>query len=77
MEPKVKIQLVINQNIPKIADNFSDVFLLNPSGKLSSEMKKTYHYKIKPVYPPGMLWRLEKNGTSTKIPAQISTAREY
>ncbi|MEH2322819.1 MAG: glycosyltransferase family 39 protein [Nostoc sp.] len=68
LEPKVKIQLVTNENIPKIADNFSDVFLLNPSSKLSSEMKKTYHYKIKPVYEPGMLWRLEKNGASTRSP---------
>ncbi|MBD2212114.1 glycosyltransferase family 39 protein [Nostoc linckia FACHB-104] len=65
LEPKVKLQLLTKQNIPTISDN-SEVFLLNPARNVSSGIEKTYNYKMKPVYQPGMLWRLEKNVTSQK-----------
>ncbi len=44
MEPKVKFQLVVKQkipNIPKISNNFTEVFFFNPSQKLLSGIKQS------------------------------------
>ena len=58
LEPKVKLQLVIEPNIPKIPDDFSDVFLYNTSDKIRKELGKKYNIKI--VDPKAKIWRLEK-----------------
>ncbi|RCJ39723.1 hypothetical protein A6770_11600 [Nostoc minutum NIES-26] len=54
---KVHIQLVIEPNIPNIANGFSDIFLYNPSKVFQSKLEKTS--KLNVVYKRGRLWRLE------------------
>ena len=56
LDPKVKLQLVIEPNIPKIADGFSDVFLFRPFNGLRDALKK--EYKMETVHLVGDLWRL-------------------
>jgi len=51
-------QLVIQPNIPKISDGFSDVFLYNTSSKIQTELGKKY--KIKIVDERAKIWRMEK-----------------
>ncbi|MFB2979485.1 glycosyltransferase family 39 protein [Microseira sp. BLCC-F43] len=58
LEPKVKLQLVIEPNIPKIPDGFSDVFLYNTSSKIQTELGKKY--KIKIVDERAKIWHMEK-----------------
>lgn len=58
LEPKVKLQLVIEPNIPKIPDGFSDVFVYNTSSKIQTELKKKYNIKI--VDERAKISRLEK-----------------
>lgn len=68
LDPKVRFQLVLEPNIPKICDGFSDVFLFNASNALQYRLQKELNYKIEPIYlssskfgQPGRgLWRLEK-----------------
>lgn len=60
LEPQVQFLLVNGQNIPKIPDSFSDVFLFRPSTELQSELKKEQKYRLQVVYELGHLWRLQK-----------------
>ena len=61
LNPKVKLQLVSEPNIPKIPQGFSDVFIFNPSKTLKSGLETTYHYKIEPLNPSELqLWQLKK-----------------
>ncbi|MBD1933928.1 MULTISPECIES: glycosyltransferase family 39 protein [Cyanophyceae] len=61
LEPKVKLQLVTEPNLPKMADGFSDVFLLDPSKEWRSKLEKEQNYKIN-LLEEGQysLWKLEK-----------------
>jgi hypothetical protein len=58
LDPKVKLQLVIEPKIPKIPDGFSDVFVYNTSSKIQTELGKKY--KIKIVDERAKIRRLEK-----------------
>jgi uncharacterized membrane protein len=62
LEPKVQLQLVIEPNIPKIADNFSDIFLYRPSRTLRSGIEQAQGYKTEPAYQDSdiWLWKLSK-----------------
>ena len=62
LEPKVQLQLVIEPNIPKIADNFSDIFLYRPSRTLRSGIEQAQGYKTEPAYQDSDIWlyRLSK-----------------
>ncbi len=64
LEPKVKLQLVIQPNIPKIADGFSDVFLFRPFNGLRDALKK--EYKMEFVHRAGELWQLANFSGGTK-----------
>jgi uncharacterized membrane protein len=61
LEPKVRLQLVVEQNISRIPDGFSDVFLFCPSKELQDGIKKEHKVKIAPVFEGTLsLWKLEK-----------------
>ncbi len=67
LAPKVRLQLVKEPNIPQISNNFSDVFLYNPSHNSSLKaflykLEKQQKYKIeKDVYQDKLgLWKLVK-----------------
>lgn len=49
LEPKVQLQVLIEPNIPQIADGYSDVFLYYPSETLLYGIDKKQNYKIEPV----------------------------
>ena len=63
LEPKVKFQVAIRPNIPKITDGFSDVFLLMPSDSLRKEIEKAEESKIDLVLENQIvtLWKLAKS----------------
>jgi uncharacterized membrane protein len=50
LESKVHFQLFKNSNIPKRSPGFTNVFFLNPSGKLQKGIEKKYKSKLKTVY---------------------------
>ncbi|MDB9514257.1 glycosyltransferase family 39 protein [Kamptonema animale CS-326] len=58
LENKVKLQVVPGENLPKIPDGFSEIFLFYPSKKLQLNLEKDEKYKLDSVYPNGNLWRL-------------------
>jgi hypothetical protein len=61
LNPKVKLQLVSEPNIPKIPQEFSDIFVFNPSKTLKSGLEKLYNYKVEPLNPSELqLWQLKK-----------------
>lgn len=61
LEPKVRLQLVAEQNISGIPDGFSDVFLFSPSEEFQDGLEKEHKVKIEPVYEGTLsLWKLEK-----------------
>ena len=61
LDPKVRLQLVVEPNIPKIPDNFSDVFVFNPTPALKSGLEKNYNSTVEPVEPSEiLLWKLKK-----------------
>lgn len=63
LDPKVQLQVVVEPNIPKIPDGFSDVFLLLPTKEWRSEVEKQYNAQAKLIYSDKMnawLWKLEK-----------------
>ena len=62
LDPKVHFQLVTAPNIPKIADNFSDIFLYRPSRTLRSGIEQAQGYKTEPAYQDSDIWlyRLSK-----------------
>ena len=74
LEPKVKIQLLppvkSSTNIPKIANNFTDVFLLTPSKELREGIEKQQNFQVESVYDGSklnpvksdiFLWKLLKS----------------
>jgi uncharacterized membrane protein len=71
LEPKVRLQLMAKSNIPKTPDNYSDVFLYNPSESLKSGLERVYKSDIKLILETqqsemkdygayGSFWKLEK-----------------
>lgn len=67
LAPQVKLQLVMEPNIPKIPDGFTDVFLYNPSEALRRGLQKEQNYKIELIYEakkpaPTTLWKLVEKG---------------
>ncbi|MCF2149546.1 glycosyltransferase family 39 protein [Desmonostoc muscorum LEGE 12446] len=68
LEPKVRFLLVNNQKIPKIPNEFSDVFLLNPSDNWRGIIEKKYKFKTDIVYSDNYysVWKLTKRGNSRR-----------
>ncbi|MFB2972217.1 glycosyltransferase family 39 protein [Aerosakkonema sp. BLCC-F183] len=64
LDPKVRLQLLVKPNIPKISQGFSDVFLYKPSDGLRMKLEKEQSYQSKPMQELGkfqdQLWKLEK-----------------
>lgn len=71
IKPEVRFQLVVESNIPRISDRFSDVFLFRPSDDILEKMQKQQNYNIDPIYhyrkmwigrneSKILLWRIEK-----------------
>jgi uncharacterized membrane protein len=62
LAPKVRIQLMMESNDPKIYKGFSDVFLFRPSEELLDKLKKKPNSKLEPVYQYTKSWlgRLDK-----------------
>lgn len=62
LKPSVKLQLVVDPNIPNIPEEVSDVFLLSPSDHLKQGIEKKYKSNIKTVFGDEYLWvmKLEK-----------------
>ncbi|MBL1176430.1 glycosyltransferase family 39 protein [Pantanalinema sp. GBBB05] len=50
LDPKVKLQLVLEPNAPKIPTGFSDILLLNTSKDLSKTIEKTTDYQVVRVF---------------------------
>ncbi|MEH2090049.1 glycosyltransferase family 39 protein [Nostoc sp.] len=63
LQPKVQYQLVKNRSIPNIPDEFTDIFLLNPSDIWRKQIEKTYNYKTVVVYGDKnyLLWKIENS----------------
>jgi len=62
LQRKVRFQLVVTPNIPKIPPKFSDVFLYGASTTLKSGIEKEQKYKIEPAQEKSefTLWKLVK-----------------
>lgn len=81
LDAKVKLQLVDGENIPKIPEGFSNIFIYNPCAistekqGLANEFKvllselKQQNYQAKPVKisQPVLLWRLEKTNVNSHL----------
>lgn len=61
LQPKVQFQLVRNSSIPNIPDEFTDIFLLNPSDTWRKQIEISYNYKTFVVYGDNnyLLWKIE------------------
>lgn len=63
LDPKVKLQLVTEPNVPQIPKGFSDIFLYRPSQILRDQLSQEQNYQLRPVQEPGrdraILWKLE------------------
>ncbi|WGV26921.1 glycosyltransferase family 39 protein [Halotia branconii] len=61
-QPKVRFQLMQNQNIPQIPDGFSDIFLLNPADNWRRQIANKYQSQTNIVYQDEYysLWKLVK-----------------
>ncbi len=60
VQPKVRFQLVKNQDIPDIPAGFTDIFLLNPSDTWRGELETRYKSTSNVVYSNNdyLLWKL-------------------
>lgn len=61
LQSKVQFQLVKDQTIPNIPDEFTDIFLLNPSDIWRKQIEANYKYKTNVVYGDNhyLLWKVE------------------
>ena len=59
LEPKVRLMLVKEPNVPKIPGKFSDVFLFRPAKSLKSGLEEQ-RYKVEPLNEPADLWRIKR-----------------
>ncbi|MBW4610804.1 MAG: glycosyltransferase family 39 protein [Hassallia sp. WJT32-NPBG1] len=62
LEPKVRFQLVKEEKIPKISNQFTDVFFLNPAKNFRNKIETNYKSKLNVVYKDNYysLWKLAK-----------------
>ncbi len=62
LEPKTRFVLVNNQKIPKITNEFTDIFLLNPSDNWRELIEKKYKVQTEIVYGDNYysVWKLTK-----------------
>ena len=51
LAPRVKLQLVIPPNIPKISPSFNNIFLFNTSQELQASLEKEENFQLETVYP--------------------------
>ncbi|MBE9051178.1 glycosyltransferase family 39 protein [Nostocales cyanobacterium LEGE 11386] len=60
MQPKVRFLLVQEQIIPELSDDFTDIFLLNPSDSWRQEIEARYQATTNVVYGNNhyLLWKL-------------------
>jgi len=58
LDPKVRLELVVDPNIPKIPQGFSDIFVMHPTQILRSHLEKDQNFQLESVHPQGQLWRL-------------------
>ena len=60
VQPKVRFQLVKNQDIPDIPVGFTDIFILNPSDTWRSQLETRYKSTTNVVYSDNyyLLWKL-------------------
>jgi uncharacterized membrane protein len=65
-QPKVRFQLMQNQDIPNIPDGFSDIFILNPADTWREQIATKYQSQTNIVYKDEYysLWKLVKSRTS-------------
>ncbi|MBW4493397.1 MAG: glycosyltransferase family 39 protein [Oscillatoria princeps RMCB-10] len=56
LDPKVKLLLVVEPNIPKIPDGFSDVFLFSPSDGLRAGLERERNCKTQLVFQRHNFW---------------------
>ena len=54
LDPKVKLQLVTEPNLPKIPEGFSDILIFNPSKVLRKKLETEGKYTIKSVDPENL-----------------------
>jgi uncharacterized membrane protein len=61
LQPKVKYLLLSEQNFPNITNNFTDIFLLNPSDKWRKEIEVKYKTTANVVYSDNyyQLWKID------------------
>ena len=61
LHSKVQFQLVKDQTIPNIPDEFTDIFLLNPSDVWRKQIEVNYKYKTNVVYGDNhyLLWKVK------------------
>lgn len=73
LDPKVKIMVMLKSDyIPKIPDNFSNIFIIKPSQEFRELIEKSNQYKIKLIYdssldlkpgfnmPTRTVWQIDK-----------------
>ncbi|BAY77555.1 hypothetical protein NIES25_40180 [Nostoc linckia NIES-25] len=62
LEPKVRFLLINNQKIPKITNEFTDIFLLNPSDSWRKLIEQKYNVKTNIIYRDNYysIWKLTK-----------------
>ncbi|NEP79701.1 MAG: hypothetical protein F6K39_16935 [Okeania sp. SIO3B3] len=63
LNPKIKLQLVEAKAdaLPKISDNFTDIFIFNPEDSFISQLETQANYRLKLIHNFGELWKLVKN----------------
>jgi uncharacterized membrane protein len=60
LDPKVRLQFVVQSNIPQIPAGFDPIFLYNPSEDLTTGIQKQYNFTVNPVEESyGLLDRVE------------------
>lgn len=62
VEPKVRFQLLKDQTMPKITNDFTDIFLLNPTNAWRQQIASKYQLKPNLVYGDNyyLVWKLVK-----------------
>lgn len=60
LDPKVRLMLVKEPNVPKIPNDFSDVFLFRPAKTLKSGFEREKIYRVDSIHKAGDLWRLNR-----------------
>ncbi|MCW5313575.1 hypothetical protein GTQ43_07045 [Nostoc sp. KVJ3] len=59
LDPKVRLQLVAEQQLPKITNGFTDIFLFKPSDFLKTGIEKIYNSKLQQI--DKALWKVTKS----------------